>query len=119
MELIEKDECEDAACEALRQSIAKAEPELVHLFGEALAKLSVHRKLPEKLILIAPPGLSSWLSHFFARIDFTQFTSTAKPFSVTLLMAQLLPRIPRNDVSFLADPALCIGTELVNMELSS
>lgn len=119
MELIEKDECDDAACEELRQSIAKAEPELVHRFGEALAKLSSRRKLPEELVLIAPPGLSPWLSRFFARIDFTQFTAIAKPFSVRSFDASALSGMPHNDTSALSDPGLCIGLKLVNIELSS
>ncbi|HEV3245123.1 MAG TPA: hypothetical protein VG102_02100 [Candidatus Paceibacterota bacterium] len=118
IDMLEKDQCETDVCEALRQSIAKAEPELVHLFGEALAKLSATRKLPDELVLIAPPALAPWLSRFFARIDFTQFTATTKPFSVRIFSGAELPGIPHNDPSIFADPSICMACGLVNMELS-
>lgn len=112
--MLEKDQCETEACEALRTSMAKAEPELVHLFGEALAKLSSPRKLPDDLFLVAPPELSPWLSRFFARIDFTQFTATARPFSVSAFSSAA-----RADPEIFADSGLSIACDLVNSELSS
>ena len=119
MDIIEKDQSEAGAGEELRIAIAKAEPELVHLFGEALAKISAPRKLTDRLIIIAPPAISPWLSRFFARIDFTQFTATTKPFSVQTFPITELPGVPHNESSLFADPGLCIACNLVNMELSS
>lgn len=119
MELVEREQGDADVAADLRQSIAKAEPELVHVFGEALAKLSAPRKLSDTLILIAPPALLPWLSRFFARIDFTQFTSTTRPFVVHAFTPARLAGVPQNDPSIFSDPAACIACDLVNSELSS
>lgn len=118
LDMYEKQQGEPDAIGALEQSIAKVEPDLAHLFGESLAKLSSSRKLPEELILIAPSQLSLWLSRFFSRIDFTQFTVTTRPFSVSALSAGELLPVTVAPVTF-ADPGLAIGCALVNMELGS
>ncbi|MDR3571360.1 MAG: hypothetical protein P4L81_04130 [Candidatus Pacebacteria bacterium] len=119
MDMLEKDECDDAACTELRDSIAKAEPELVHVFGEALAKVTAGRKLPDELILIVPPSLAPWLSRFFARIDFTQFTATTRSLTAGSFTVRQLSGVPKNEPSLFTDADLCIACNLVNTELSS
>lgn len=119
MEMLAKDQCEEEACEELRQSIAKAEPQLVQVFGEALAKLSASRKLPDELALIAPAPLVSWLSAFFARIDFTQFTATAKPFSVRTLPITSPGTPSQKGIVPVTDPILFAASDLVNIELKA
>jgi len=118
LDMYEKQQVESEVSSELEQSIAKLEPGLAHLFGETLGKLSALRKLPEDMVLLAPPQLATWLSRFFARIDFTQFTSTARPFSVSILSAgELLLSAPLP--STFADPGLAIGSALAAMELDS
>ena len=107
MELLESDQCESDACEKLKQAIAKAEPDLARHFGEAMGKLAASRRLPHTLLLSAPPHLAPWLSSFFARIDFTQFTATALPFTVERLDSPLP----------IEDEGLSLGFALVNREL--
>jgi hypothetical protein len=119
LEMLEKDQSDTDAGEELRLAIAKAEPDLVHLFGEALAKISSSRKLTDDLVIIAPPAISPWLSRFFARIDFTQFTATTRPFSVKAFPIAELAGVPHNDPAIYADPDLCIALSIVNMEHSS
>ncbi len=119
MQMLEKDQSDSDAGEDLRQTIAKAEPNLVHVFGEALAKLSTPRKLPDDLILIAPTALAPWLSRFFARIDFTQFTATPRPFSVKPFEVPEFKLASGERAEVVSDPSLRIGYNLVNIELLS
>jgi hypothetical protein len=58
-----------------------------------------------------------WLSHFFGKIDFAQFTLTSRPFDV-----ELLTELDGSVVSVantVPDPALLSAVALVNTELSS
>jgi hypothetical protein len=119
LDMLEKEQCETEACKSLEASIAKVEPELAKSFGETLAKLSISRKLPDQMVLIAPPQMSAWFSRFFGRIDFTQFTVSTRPFTVTLLSPATLPGLPDKDPRFAADPGLAIASSLVNMEMHS
>lgn len=86
--MVASDQCSDAACDAIIASLAKAEPELVRIFGEALSRLGAQRRIPNNCILIVDPDMAPWLARFFSRIDFSQFTTTMSPFSVTLLSPQ-------------------------------
>ena len=116
LDMLEKDQCESDACEELENAIAKAEPELAQRFGEVFVKLSVARRLPETLVIIAPTHASTWLSRFFSRIDFTQFTATARPFSPILLSGTLeAPEDPRIS----GDPGFILARALVNRESES
>jgi hypothetical protein len=119
LEMLEKEQCETEACKVLEQSIARAEPELVHTFGEAFAKLSASRKLPDQMVLIAPTQLAPWFARFFARIDFTQFTASTRPLAVSTLSSKDLPGLQQAEPRILADPGLAIGCTLVNMELGA
>jgi len=119
LDMLEKEQCEGDACRSLEASIAKVEPELAKSFGEIFAKLSASRKLPDQLVVIASPQISGWFSRFFARIDFTQFTVSTRPFSVSVLSPALLPGLPDKDPRFAADPGLAIAASLVNIEMRS
>ena len=119
LDMLEKEQCETDACKALEESIAKIEPELAKSFGETLAKLSVSRKLPDQMILIAAPQMAGWFSRFFARIDFTQFTVSTRPFSVSLLSVAGLSGLPDKDPRLAADPGLAVASSLVNIEMHS
>ncbi len=119
MEMLEKEQTDSDANDDLRDAIAKAEPDLVHLFGEALAKISASRKLTDNVVVVAPHAIAPWLSRFFARIDFTQFTATTRQFLVRSLPVAELPGVPSNDSSIRDNPDLCIACCLVNTELTS
>jgi hypothetical protein len=82
------DQCNDTACDTIIAALAKAEPDLVRIFGEALSRLSVQRRIPNTCVLIVDQDIAPWLSQFFARIDFSQFTTTMSPFSVSVLSPQ-------------------------------
>ncbi len=85
--MIDRDACADATCTSLQEALAQAEPELVKVFGEALAAIAETKRLPSDMLVIAHPDVGAWLNHFFARIDFTQFTTTALPFAVRIMSA--------------------------------
>jgi hypothetical protein len=112
-----RDACTSAECEALNAKLAELEPELVKRFGEAFGTVAGKRKLPNTLVLSAPPEVVPWLSHFFGKIDFAQFTLTSRPFDV-----ELLTELDGSVVSVantVPDPALLSAVALVNTELSS
>ena len=85
LRMMARDECSQNTCIALQAGLAKMEPELAHAFGEHFGKFSTPRRLPTALLLITQPDIAPWLSRFFSRIDFTQFTLTSQPFEVTAL----------------------------------
>lgn len=109
-------ECEKDACETLKQALARAEPDLVKIFGEALAKMAAVRRLPNDLILIAPYDLSEWLMQFFSRIDFAQFTLTTRPFSVRVESGNGLIHSLTLADGARPDSSLSIASALVNIE---
>ena len=83
LRMIEHDQCTSEACSAVVSAIALFEPEMVRTFGEACAKLTSQRRLPNVAYILSDPDLSPWLSRFFERIDFNQFTTTTRAFLVT------------------------------------
>ncbi|MDP3646049.1 MAG: hypothetical protein Q8R25_03100 [bacterium] len=80
--------CSGEACDRLNEALARVEPELAHIFGEAVAHILGKRRLPDTLVLFTHPDLMAWLTHFFSRIDFAQFTIPMHPFSVQLLSSE-------------------------------
>lgn len=116
MRMIEKDQCTGEQCTLVSEALSGSEPDLVKSFGEAFVKLSADRRLPNPLVLVAHPDLAPWLSRFFARIDFGQFTATSQPFSVQTLSPQDLGRwvLPESGVQ--ADAHTTLGCALVHME---
>ncbi|MDO8576496.1 MAG: hypothetical protein Q7R90_04220 [bacterium] len=116
LRLIARGECHDPACEALNVTMAKAEPELVRVFGEVIAKLVSRRRLPNRLILATHEDLAPWLTTLFSRIDFAQFTTTTQPFSVRALKpVDLAHRVlPEGNVR--TDTGMLIASALVHIE---
>lgn len=114
--MLARDHCEDAACESVKEAMARTEQDLIKIFGEAMAKLAATKRLPKTLVLSAGWGMAEWLSLFFARIDFTQFTITTEPFSVEILTPQDLEPF----VALPPDKTMDIGVQtavaLVNSE---
>ena len=80
--MIARQECDPATCNTVEDGLAKMEPDLVRAFGEFFASMGTPRRLPNMLIVFAHDDLLPWLSRFFSRIDFAQFTATAQPFEV-------------------------------------
>ncbi|MBM3261257.1 hypothetical protein FJY93_02455 [Candidatus Kaiserbacteria bacterium] len=74
--------CSSAACAAITEAMIKAEPELVRIYADAMVKLVADRYVPPVLVLLCDDLLFHWLSELFSRIDFTQFTTTTRPFSI-------------------------------------
>ena len=117
MRMVARDHCEDAACEDVKAQMARTELELIKAFGEGMAHLTAEERLPNTLILLTEPAMADWLSQFFSRIDFTQFTKTAQPFSVeTLSSANLNTLAASSDKK--DDLGLLIAAAFVPLEVS-
>lgn len=80
-----REQCDDAPCEQIAENIAKLEPEFARMFGEAFARSLTRSRLPNRLILVSRNDEAEWLTRLFTRIDFSQFTETFQPFTVSLL----------------------------------
>jgi len=116
--MLESDECSSGACQTIQESMARAEPEMVRVFGEGMAASATSKKLPNRLLLLAHPDMSVWLSRFFARIDFTQFTQTTQPFVIQTLSAKELENFVIAEKGVVLDTGLAISAALVNIEKS-
>lgn len=85
LKMLESDYCATPACAALKESLARAEPDLVKSFAELFAQLAAKRRTPNICLLSVHAHLAPWLTTFLARIDFAQFTATTQPLSVETL----------------------------------
>jgi hypothetical protein len=85
LRMLATDTCSTDACNAIKDSIAKLEPEFAKTYGEMFTSLAARRRLPNHAMLAAPAELTPWLQGFFSRIDFAQFTATTQPLEVEAL----------------------------------
>lgn len=115
MRMLERDHCDESACEKLKEAMARVEPELVKIFGETIGKVASTRRLPNRLVLSTYLDMSPWLSRFFSRIDFTQFTETAQPFIVDQFSSKELEYAVVSERASVS-VALSISCALVNKE---
>lgn len=116
LHLLEREQCDTDVCQSLRDSIGRVEPELVRLFGEAMGKIAATRRLPSQLVLCTHSNMSAWLARFFSRIDFTQFTQTAQPFSVQEITASDFTAEAQAEHGIVLDVGLAAAATLVNKE---
>lgn len=114
MRMIEREACEGDVCDSVRSSLATIEPDLARAFGEAMATIATKARLPNTLVLATHPDIAQWFASFFSRIDFTQFTQTAMPFSVLTLDAPAFSKMVAHGES--ADVSVLVGASLVNIE---
>ena len=116
LRLASRGESHDPAAEAINTAMATVEPEMVRVFGEAITKLIARERLPNQLILAAHDDLIPWLSSFFARIDFAQFTLTTQPFSVRALKPADLEHWALPEAGVHVDVGILVAASLVNTE---
>ncbi|MBI4087936.1 hypothetical protein HY418_00965 [Candidatus Kaiserbacteria bacterium] len=119
MRMIARDQCTSTACEATAQALARIEPELVKAFGEGMAKCALLRRLPNSLFVVTHPDMALWLSQFFSRIDFTQFTQTAQPFVVKVLAPKNMAAWVSPASGITLDCGMAVPAALVNIEAGS
>lgn len=82
LRMLAHDTCTTDVCKALKDSLARIEPELAKSFGEGFATIAAKRRLPNATFLSAPAEIMPWISGFFLRVDFAQFTATTQPLAV-------------------------------------
>lgn len=116
MRMVSREACEGTQCDAVQAAAVAAEPELARLFGEAFAQIASEEHMPNDLLLLTNEALTGWLSRFFERIDFSQFTTTSRPFSVIELCPDdLLPLVAAAE-EMPPDHFLLIGAALAELE---
>jgi hypothetical protein len=115
MRMLATDTCATDACKALKDSLARIEPELAKVFGETFSTLAAKRRLPNNAILNCPPEFSPWLQGFFSRIDFSQFTATLQPFTVEPLSPDHLRDIVVWGAGIPADTGLGLAAGYVHI----
>ncbi len=116
MRMVFRDECEGAACDAIKKSVADIEPDLVRTFGEAFGELAKQRRLPGTMILAVMPDIAPWLQQFFSRIDFTQFTVSAQPFVVEVVGIERMQSFATFAQGVTPDVRAALGAALVRLE---
>jgi hypothetical protein len=114
--MLEREQSSSAATETIHDSMGKVEPDLVRVLGEGMSACAAKERLPNKLILIVQPDLAPWLSKFFSRIDFAQFTLTTRPFSVETIATKDLSRWVAAARGVLPDTGIALSVALVNTE---
>ena len=114
--MVAHDQCEHEACKATSAAIARAEPELARIFGEAMGRIAATERLPNTLILAVQEDLAPWLSQFFSRIDFTQFTVTTQPFEAVMVTHKGIADMITVPAGMTPDPGLSVAGALVNIE---
>ena len=114
--MLESDKCDPATCETIKSSLAKAEPDLARGFGETMSKLAAARRLPNSLIITAHEDILPWMSRFFSRIDFAQFTTTLRPFEPRVLTPQHFSELVTPSPGVSVDLGLLLASALVNIE---
>jgi len=114
--MVAHDQCENETCRATSAAIARAEPELARIFGEAMGRIAATERLPNTLILAVQEDIAPWLSQFFSRIDFTQFTVTTQPFEAVMITHKDIADMITFSAGVTPDPGLSIAGALVNIE---
>lgn len=112
--MLERGACQSAECDRIVKALAGAEPELTKLFGEAFTALAAKRRLPNDALLVTNADLSPWFAQFLSRIDFAQFTTTARPLAVHALVPEDLARYAKGE--HVTDVSLLIAAALVHIE---
>ena len=113
--MAESDFCSTDTCNAMKDVVARAEPELVRSFGDMFAALASTRRLPNDMLLFAPAELMPWLSHFFTRIDFSQFTTTTQPFSIQTMHQADIDGLASFEAGIVGDAMIATTAAAVNM----
>ncbi len=112
LRMVAQDACSTEACDATLEAIAVAEPELVKRFGEAMGELKAQKSLPNLVYLLVHPDVEAWMVRFFERIDFSQFTLTTLPFTVSTPSAFASHFVE----SRTRDGAVLVAAALVNID---
>lgn len=89
LRLIARDACVDASCAQVTSAVNQLIPVLTKTFGDLFAQAAQKRRLPSRLIHVAPAPLVQW-NELFERIDFAQFTEVGQPFDAHELHAETL-----------------------------
>jgi hypothetical protein len=119
LSMLERGTCSSTECDRVSASLSQAETELTKRLGEGLASLASQRRLPNDLFIVAHPDIAPWLARFFSRIDFAQFTITARPFSTHTLTPEDLSRLVTMANGVRADTSVCVDAALVHSEMHS
>lgn len=115
LKMLDKDYCSTPACAALKESLARAEPELVKSFAEMFALLTAKRRIPNLCIISVQQELAPWLTSFLERIDFAQFTTTTQPLSVQSLTPEHVSGLVKWNEKTKQDTGIAIATGAVHI----
>lgn len=114
LRMLANDTCSTDVCKALKDSLARIEPELAKSFGEGFAAIATKRRLPNLTLVSAPAEIMPWMTGFFSRVDFAQFTATMQPFVVEPFTPERLRDAVEWEGST-PDTSLGINAAFVNM----
>ena len=116
LRMFERDRCATDVCNALKERMGHAEIDLVKVFGDVFAKMAASGRLPTKMLLCTIPDMAPWMSRFLSRIDFSQFTITAQPFSISIVNPESLTQWVVAETGIVVDVSLLLACTLVHIE---
>lgn len=116
LRMIAREECDSSTCSDVENGLAKMEPDLAHVFGEFFATIGTPHRLPNAITLLAHPDLAPWLTRFFSRIDFAQFTEVSQPFEITPFKARYTVPTDAHEGPESTDTDLLIVLALINKQ---
>lgn len=116
MRMLLSETCASPECETLKANLAKTEPELTKMFGEAFATLAVSRRIPNVCILHAQKDFAPWYEHFFSRLDFSPFTATTQPFKVESLTPEHMAKFVLWDPGVRGDTGIGVAAAFLAIQ---
>ncbi len=119
LRMLASDTCATPQCQELRAGLARAEPEMMKIFGETFGTLATTRKLPNNCILFAHADFAPWLEHFFGRLDFAPFTMTTQPLSVESITPEHLRENSTWEAGVREDTGIGLAAAFVQMSNQS
>lgn len=117
LRMLMSEQCEDSACEDIQKALVAAEPALVKIFGEHLAKMSAQRRLPNEVVLAADEDITEWFAQFLSKLDFAQCTISTGPFAVRELSPKDLSKVVVDDTEK-SDIGLIVASALAPLEMT-
>lgn len=81
----------------IESALTAQEGGVIRAFGDGLTQLvQRHGKIPSRAIISVGTSLTPWIENVLTKIDFAQFTTTAKPFEVLRMHALVAPQETTN-----------------------
>lgn len=99
----------------IEDALSAQEGSIIRALGDGFTEIvQQHGKVPSHVLLSVGTPLAPWFEKLLTKIDFAQFTTTAKPFDVSLLSTTLIKEHVRTRPGSVSDPMLSLAVHLLS-----